>query len=114
MFSESTLRWFTDATPLLKRHFGRPSRSALAFWVLTQERQPFYLLEAQLALAQLGIAHSAVTGDINTFVIDGLLARAPSFGRVYFTPTSSPLWDAYSAIARSVGAFETLSLTRKH
>jgi len=83
--------------------FGRPTRVLLAAWILGRSGEPFYLLEAQVALSQYGESGSAVASELVLFAQHGLVARTSVGRRVYFTPLVSPFWAAFDAISTALG-----------
>lgn len=87
-----------------KSLFGRALRVALADWVADRGGEPFYLQEAQLALASTGEAPSAVAAELRRFVEFDLLTETRLGGRVYFTATDSSYWNAFEAISGALTA----------
>jgi hypothetical protein len=49
-----------------------------------------------------GHGAGGVADELRKFKTYGMLAETPDGRRVYFTPTSSPLWSAFRAIVASV------------
>lgn len=86
------------ADDLAKRLFGRPLRIELAAWIHRSRESPFYLLEAQEAMAALGHAASSTRAELGLFVSCRMLVEHAEQKRRYFTPVDSPLWGAFQAI----------------
>ena len=92
---------------LIKALFGGPSRLLLAAWILERQGEAFYLGEAQDVLRLVGVAGSAVQGDLKRFVTHGMLLETGVAHRNYYLQTASPLWPAYQALADALGLVDT-------
>lgn len=91
---------------LLKGLFGRSLRVLLAAWIHDREGAAFFLQEAQDAMRRFGEAPSGVAQELRKFVKYDMLVETPDLRRVYFSPTESPLWRAFDAIAQAVDEVE--------
>lgn len=91
-------RWRAVVAPEVKSLFGRPLRVLLATWFLSRDMAPTYLQEAQREMLLFGEAASGVAIELRLLVSKGMLNEFEDGRRVYFTPTSSPLWPVYRAI----------------
>jgi len=87
----------------LKALFGKPQRVVLAVWIHQRHGEPFFLGEAQEGIKTLGVSDSGVGAELDTFIRYGMLTQFKDGRRNYYTPLSSPLWDAYAAIGAATG-----------
>jgi hypothetical protein len=95
--------WRGAEKQAVKDLFGRPLRVALAAWIIGREGEPFYLQQAQQAMAALGEAPSGVIKELRLLETNGMLSAFPDGRRVYFTPLPSRYWQAFHAIAKACG-----------
>lgn len=86
----------------LKDLFGRPQRVVLACWIVTRDREPFFLREAADGIRAL-VGDSGLTYELSKFVDAGMLAVHPDGRRNYYTRMEHGYWSAYEAICRTSG-----------
>jgi len=100
-------RWSANQETCAKALFGRPLRVQLAAWILERDKEPFYLSEAQTAMAiAFGSAGSAARDEIRAFAQWGMLSSNRAGARIYYTPEPHDLWDAFGRIAEAIDALD--------
>src|ERR1700732_5273138 len=94
---------------LIKQIFGKPTRFAVARWLVARPEEAFFSLgDLAPGFSRWGQERSAVHECLNQMVEQGLLVElSPMPGRVQYRRTTSPLWKGYAAFAE---AFESLHM----
>lgn len=91
--------WSVDRRGAAKDLFGRPARVALATWALALDDSPFYLQQAQDALARVGESRTAVSQELQLMRRYGMFDSYQDGRRVYFLPIRTcSYWKAFEAI----------------
>lgn len=99
--------WSHEARRRAKNIFNKPTRVAVAVWVLEREGRSFYQGEATQALSGKGEAISAVQTELERLTDWSMLTRVqpPGDRRVWYTQAPSDLWDVFRAAGRAFALF---------
>jgi len=101
------VEWRDNSAADAKRLFGRPVRILLSAWILSRLGDPFYLLEAQIAMQRYGESSSAVSDEIRLLASRGLVIESKESRRVYFLEARHEYWRAFLAIAVSLRVLDS-------